>query len=477
VFRGIRRAQRLIVPRLVVGVALAAFALFVAPMATPAETAPLDLHAAVKYALDHDPTVLNRRATLAMDESTFARDHANEFPSLAGQLQNQIAKTNGNTAGSFSEFGLSQAQVFSQNVAQITSTYNLYTGSLSQIQAQEAKRQVEGARADLKRAEQSLASDVAAAWYNVVQQRESIRLSAGDRAYQQQLLDAARAQERVGRAAGVDVLRAQVNELRSEATLTTANANEANAREALAQRIGAPPDTPFAFPATLPEPPLPQAPLDALVAAALGARSDVASARAQVAVAKLTDEAIESDRRPQIQLTAAFGNAEIPTTASAAATVIPGFGLIPGTSVTRPGFWQIGATSTFTLPFIEYGARRAAHRAARAQLDAAQATLSSTEGQVAVDVRQALRAVQTSHANLATQTEADRLGAESTRIAQLQYSNGLISLTDATAAEQSALSSANDLVVARVSYLNALVHLRTAVGVADPLTVVEPGVP
>jgi outer membrane protein len=472
--------------RLALGVALAAFALFVAPVGTPAATPPqqlpaatppLDLHGAVAYALDHDPTVLNRRATLAMDESTYAHDHAAEFPSLAGQLQNQILKTNGNTAGAFSEFGLAQAQVFSQNVAQIESTWNLYTGSLSQIQAQQAKRQVEGARDDLKRAEQQLASDVAAAWYNVVQQRESVRLAGGDRTYQQQLLDAARAQERVGRAAGVDVLRAQVNELRSEATLTTDNANEANAREALAQRIGAPPDTPFALPAALPEPPLPEVPLDALVAAALGARTDVASARAQVAVARLADSAIDSDRRPQIQLTGAFGNAEIPTTLSTGPTVIPGFGVIPGSSVTRPGFWQIGATSTWTVPFIEYGARRAAHRSARAQLDAAEATLSSTEGQVAVDVRQALRGVQTAHANLATQREADRLGAESARIAQLQYANGLISLTDATAAEQSALSAANDLVVARVNYLNALVHLRTAVGVADPLTVVEPGVP
>lgn len=463
--------------RFVLGAALAACALFVAPVGSPAQPAPLDLHAAVKYALDHDPTVLNRRATLAQDESTFARDHANEFPSLAGQLQNQIAKTNGNTAGSFSEFGLSQAQVFSQNVAQITSTWNLYTGSSTQIAAQQAKRQVEGARGDLKRAEQQLASDVAAAWYNVVQQRESVRLSAGDKAYQQQLLDAARAQEAVGRAAGVDVLRAQVNELRSEATLTTANASAANAREALAQRIGAPPDTPFALPAMLPEPPMPQAPLDALVAAALGARSDVASARAQVAVARLMDAAIESDRRPQIQLTGAFGNAEIPTTIATPTQIVPGFGVIPGTSANRPGFWQLGVTSTWTVPFIEYGARKAAHRAAHALLDATQATLSSTEGQVEVDVRQALRGVQTAHANLITQREADRLGAESARIAQLQYANGLISLTDATQAEQSALSSANDLVVARVNYLNALVHLRTAVGVADPLTVVEPGVP
>jgi outer membrane protein TolC len=220
---------------------------------------------------------------------------------------------------------------------------------------------------------------------------------------------------------------------------------------------------------------LPPTPLDALVAAALAARSDIASARAQVAVARLVDAAIESDRRPQIQLSGSFGNTETPTTVTSGSQVIPGFGVIPGTTVSRPGFWQIGATSTFTLPFVEYGARRAAHRAARAQVDAAQGTLASAESGVAVDVRQALRAVQTTNANLGTSREAQRLGAESARIAQLQYRNGLISLTDATAAEQSALSAANDLVAARVSYLNALVRLRTAVGVADPLTVVDLG--
>ena len=150
--------------------------------------------------------------------------------------------------------------------------------------------------------------------------------------------------------------------------------------------------------------------------------------------------------------------------------------MIPGTTVNRPGFWQIGATSTFAFPFVEYGARRALHRAARAQLDAAEGTLASTQSQVEVDVRQALRAVQTTNAVVATSREAQRLGTESARIAQLQYRNGLISLTDASAAQQSALSAANDLVVARVNYLNALVRLRASVGVADPLAVVEPGV-
>ena len=317
----------------------------------------------------------------------------------------------------------------------------------------------------MRRAEQQLATDVAAAFYGAVQQREATRLAESDRAYQQQLLDVARAQERVGRAAGVDVLRAQVNELRSEASLTSARANQANARRvarAAHRRAARHAVRAARRPAGAA---LPQTPVDTLVAAALAARADVASARSQIAVARLADSAIETDRRPQLQLNGAFGHTESPAAAFSLG------------SPQQPGFWQIGATETLTIPFIEYGARRAAHRAARAQITAAEGTLSSVESGVATDVRQALRAVQTASANLVTQREAQRLGAESARIAQLQYRNGLISLTDATAAEQSALSAANDLVAARVAYLNALARLRAAVGVADPLAVVEPGAP
>src|ERR1700739_4840007 len=103
--------------------------------------APLDLHGAIRYALAHDPTVMADRATLAQNEATFAKNHEAEFPSIAGSLQNQMAKTNGNTTGTFSQFGLTQAQVFSQNTAQIASSWTLYNGSLNQIQAQEAKAQ------------------------------------------------------------------------------------------------------------------------------------------------------------------------------------------------------------------------------------------------------------------------------------------------------------------------------------------------
>jgi outer membrane protein TolC len=94
-----------------------------------------------------------------------------------------------------------------------------------------------------------------------------------------------------------------------------------------------------------------------------------------------------------------------------------------------------------------------------------------------VSVRQALRGAQTAAANLAYAREADQLGAESARIEQLRYRNGLSSITDVTSAEQTALQSAQDLVTARVNYLDALTALRVAVGAADPLDIAVTGGP
>ena len=57
----------------------------------------------------------------------------------------------------------------------------------------------------------------------------------------------------------------------------------------------------------------------------------------------------------------------------------------------------------------------------------------------------------------------------------MQYENGLISLTDVLSAQQTALTGANDLIAARVAYLEALIALRAAIGVDDPVTIVGVG--
>jgi outer membrane protein TolC len=285
-------------------------------------------------------------------------------------------------------------------------------------------------------------------------------------------LAVARDNERVGRIAGVDVLRSQVNALRAQAALATAQSDEATARETLAQTIGAPPDQAFAFEDTLPEPPLPATPLADLIATAEANRTDIAGAAAALANARLANSIIDTDRFPTLQINAAFGNQFSPTQTTS--TINPFTGLpLSGGARGSPGFWQIGATETLQIGFAEYGSRRAQHRAARYAIDSAQAALDTTRFTVESDVRQALRGAQTAVANLTTAKEASALGAESARIAQLQYKNGLISLTDATQAERDNLSAQNDLVNARATYIGAIVHLRVAIGTSDPLAIVD----
>jgi len=438
--------------------------------AAPQPSAPLDLRAAVAYALDHNGAIAQRRATVAQDNAMLVQLRAAELPSITGTLQNQLSRSENAGGGTLAQFGLSPASEFSQNTAEISSTWNIFTGTSAQIQAQEAKRTLEGAQLDLRRAEQQLAADITQSYYALAAQHETVRLDEGDRAYQGELQAAAQAQERDGRIAQVDVLRAQVNTLRSDVTLATARNTEADDREALAQQIGAPPDTAFAASDAIPEPALPTTPLAAMVAIARQHRSDVLAARAAVAYAELTNANIDTNLLPQVQLTGSFGNQYSPTTVAYS----PLTGLPTGVRGS-PGFWQIGSTATFSLPIIDYGVRAAQHHSARALIDANVQALTVAENGVEVDVRSALRGAQTAYANLQTSKQAANLGVESSRIAQLQYRNGLISLTDATSAEQSALQAGVDLITARANYVTAVVRLRVAVGADDPLTAVSFG--
>ncbi|MBC5810602.1 MAG: TolC family protein [Candidatus Eremiobacteraeota bacterium] len=453
----------------------------------------LDAAGTIRYALAHAPAMLAKRATVANLLATFTQRRVTEFPTLAGQLQNQIARSSG-ANGSFAQFGIAPVSNFSQNTAQILSQYNLYNGSV-QIASEQAKRNVENAAADLQRQGEATALDAANGYYNLVARREAVNNAVADLAFQQQLLDKARASEKVGRVAGVDVLRAQVAVARSQSNLVQARADEENAREALGVQIGASPDTTFALPATLPEPAVPRSSVESLATIAAASRPEIAGTKAVLQAAKLGDAAVDTDLRPTVQMNGAFGSQVSPTSfvqqqasiANANASALANYNLqrtlfpnvnfpvpatIPGVVRGRPGFWQFGIVSTFTLPFVDYGTRAANHRAARAQIDAAQAQFDNTLDAVESDVRASLRNARAAFEKLGLAKQSGSLAAESARIALLQYQNGLISFSDVTQTQATAVSAENDLTAARVAYILSLVKLRLALGPADPTSAV-----
>lgn len=424
-----------------------------------AGAAPMTLGEAVSYALAHSPAIAKQTAAVSQARSQYVRSRSETLPGVLGQLQNQMSKS-ANYAGTYSLIGASQASVFSQNTASLGTSY-LFNGGLSRYLSIAAKQQYQQSQDDLRRLLQQVTNDVTAAYFTIASKDEAVRLDKSDLSYQDVLVNVAKAKEHAGVAAGVDVLSAQAAQEKSRYALVSAQADASNARETLAQTIGAPLDTVFEVPAQIAQPELPPATLDALIAVAQQNRPDIASAQAAVDVAQTNRRSADTDLFPQIQTYAQLGNQFSPTLAVQQSR----FGPVPRGNA---GYWNIGVTSTVSLPFVDWGTRRANHRNLDEQIAAAQTALQTARTQVEMDVRQAYRAAQTARTQVAAAQEETRFSTEAARIARLQYQNGLKSLTDVLANQQQALSAQTDLFNARVAYATAIVKLRTALGTYAP---------
>lgn len=479
--------------RAAAGVALALALTAWARVAAAQPTSPepalrLDGYGAVSYALAHAPSLLAQAATIAQDDLAYTRDRAQEYPALTGQLQNQLQRTS-NASGNLAQFGLTPSNRFSQNTAQVFSSYGVYNGTQPLV-AKQAERQTQAARYELARLGEQLAVAVTNNFYALAGYRETVTIDEGDLRYQEALLASARASEKVGRVAGVDVLRAQVAVARSRAALIGARVDLQNARESLAVQIGAPASYEFAIPDVIPTPSKPASDVSALITLAKLNRPEVLEAKATLASARLGDAEVDSDLRPAVAVSGAFGSQASPTSFTQQQAAIdaqnaanlasyeqekrlfpnaPFLAPVPIPPVDRhvPGFWQFGATSTFQLPLYDYGVRAAGHHAAHAAIASAVASLDNAYDFVQADVNASRRNLDSADQKLQLAKASAELATESARVAQLQYRNGLISFTEATQTQQTALSAQYDLLAANVTYVTAFVRLRVALAPPD----------
>jgi outer membrane protein TolC len=455
------------------------------PMTARAQ-APMTLQQAVAYAVAHDPTVAAKYAALTQQAHAVSQQEAQTFPTLNGTLQNILEKQ-ANYGGQYALIGATPQNAFSQNTASIGTNFTLNAGGLGLLQLAAANAALAAAREDYSRARDLLASTVTNAFFDVAQQEGIVALDRSDFSYQKTLVSAARVKARAGAAAGVDVLRARVAQEKSASTLVGARAAEANAREQLAHDVGVPLDTPFAVPAAIPQPPLPHGTIDTLEAIAMSERPDVLAARKTLLNTQETLRGWSRELFPSLQIFGSMGNQYSPTETVALQNEIAaqiaqenlsraalGLPPLPVPTIPRgsPGFWQIGVQSTFTLPIVDYGERHTERTNDQAQVTSAQTALQNTISQAQLDVRQQFRAAQTAQAQLAYAKEEAALGAESARIAQLQYRNGVIALADVFQAQQTSVQAQTDLIDARVAYVDALVALRVALGTYDPRSAV-----
>jgi outer membrane protein len=422
----------------------------------------MTLQQSVDFALAHNPTVLKAIAAAADAGATLARDRAVTLPTINGVLQSDLAKSQ--NSGQYAQIGAQVTPTFSQNTAALEASFGGL--NLSNIyDARSAKAAYDQANEQLFLAREQATLDVETSFYQVVQDKQLTDIANENVNYNRALEEIAAVNFRAGKVAGLDELKAQVAYTSAVEQYSSAEADQEDARENLAQLIGAPMSQQFALPAAPPEPPLPNLDEKMLDVVALANRPEVAIAQAQLDAAYISNALVDAPNRPYVQMTGAWGNQVSPTNNAQLFNECTAAGLPP--SQCQPGtshFYELSVLSTWSLPLVDYGTVHSGHVSAHREIDAQTSGLANAKQQALVDVDQAVRRLLVERDNLTLAQKNVDVAKQAAYISAVQYKVGIISQTDVSAAQQSYLTAARQLLDAQVAYVLGIARLKKATG-------------
>ena len=431
------------------------------PVPAAAAGAPMTLAQALDFAQAHNPQVLDARAQWVAAGATLARDRSAQLPNVQAVAQSTMDRQSIGNTGSLAQFGLRPQPNFSQNTAEVQGTQSVFNLE-NELIADQGRHNYDAAAQNLRLVREQTVINVETAFYTYVQDLDLADLARSDLAYQQTLYDIANANYKLGRVAGIDRLKAQVQRTSSEENLASAEADAEDARENLAQTIGADASQKFVVPPSIPVPAANTADQRALDAIALAQRPDVRIARDQLDIAVLGNGLVDAPNRPTVALQGGVGNQASPTQI-AGNLQPPPFGCgAPYCFSTH--FYSISLNSQLVLPLLDWGTLHSAHDSAHASIESQTAAYQTAQRQAAIDVDQAVRRLKVDEQNLTLATQNAAIAKQAAQIAQVQYKVGLGSQLDVTAAEQTYLSAAKQLLSAQVGLILAAERLRLATG-------------
>ncbi len=423
----------------------------------------MTLQQAVDFGLAHNTTVLKAVASAAEAGATLARDRAITLPTVIGQIQNQLDKSN-NAAGNYAQIGQAPSPNFSQNTAAVVGTFN--GANLTNIyQARADKQAYDQANQQLFLTREQSIQDTETSFYKLVQTRQLTEVARENVNYNRALMQIAEVNFHAGKVAGLDELKAQVAYTTALEQLSSASADEEDARENLAQLISAPMGQQFALPDAPPEPPLPNLDQKILDQVALTNRPEITIAQAQLSSALISNYMVDAPNRPNVALTGLWGNQVSPTNNAQFYNQCVHEGFPP--SQCGPGgshFYEISIVSNWTLPLLDWGTVHAGHASAYRAIDSQIAQLSSAKQQALIDVDQAVRRLLVDRDNLRLATSNVGVARQAALISAVQYKVGLATQTDVSAAQQAYLTAARDLLTAQVEYVLGIVKLKLVTG-------------
>jgi len=428
--------------------ALAASAALASPAAGEAPVpSPLDLRAAIGYALEHNFAILQAREAIRLQEGVIVQVTSQRNPNVGAQGQWS------RNEASISSFYPPATSLWS---VQLKATENLFAGGGIQSSIKGAKLSRDAAAYDLQTAIDTALLDVRTKFYNVVLARDKIRVEEENvKLYEHQLEDT-KNQFESGTVSNFEVLRAKVFLANAQPNLITARNTYRIAIEQLRQSMGTPGAA--AFPEVVGDLDLEPANYDAssAVAAAHEHRPEL---RRLEKLEGASEEAVRTARSTYYPSVQAFGSYQWDGFTFAS----PAFG-----SANANG-WMFGLQSNWSI--FDGRLTDGKVRQAKSQLEQARLSKASEELEVDVEVRQALSALQEAGELVTASRQTIEQATEALRLSEAKYHAGSATQLDVLTSQVALTQAKTDQLTANYNYLVAVANVRKSVGLSDALVV------
>jgi outer membrane protein TolC len=404
---------------------------------------PLDMRAAIRYALDHNYAILQARESIRQQEGVVIQVRSQQIPTVAasGQWTRNAAE--------ISQFYPPATTLWE---LQMKATQNLYAGGSITSSIKSAQLTRDAAAFDLQAAIDTALLDVRTKFDNVLLARERIRVQEENvRLYEHQLGDT-KNQFETGSVSNFEVLRAKVFLANAQPSLITARNAYRIAIEQLRQSLGA---------------------------TGSGAFPDLAGDLSVEAASFDTDSAVATahERRPELQRLdklRAAAEESVTTARGGFYPSVQAFGAYQwdGVSFVNSAYgsptangWLFGLQSNWNI--FDGRATDGKVRQAKSQLEMARLSKASEELEVDLEVRQSLSSLQEAGELVTASRSTVDQAAEALRLADARFHAGSATQLDVLTSEVSLSQSKDDQVTANYNYLVALANVRKAVGLSD----------
>ena len=286
----------------------------------------------------------------------------------------------------------------------------IYDSGKSEANVGFARRSVFGAEYSLGDARQSVILNVTESYYNLLRNRELVRVQQENVRLAQTTLEAIQAQVLAGTAAQSDTLQAQSNLANARINLLSAQNDVRNQEAALKNAMGVIASQPLILADTVvptPNPTPDPQPLDSYVQTAFVNRLDIKQQQESIYAQGYNVRIAQINNGVQVN-----------------ASVNEGFQFTPDQGEER------SFVVAFTYPLFDAGSTRAAVRATKAQQEAARRTLDALEQNVRLDIEQQYNTRELARLRVAAADLAVQAGQLNYTAALEKQRNGLVNILD-----------------------------------------------